>query len=623
MCGFFRNFAVANAYKFNKERDYGLQKNNGGGVNADIEAFILWLLLLFKFFLFDFIWCLPSTFISFSTFEFYLSKIIVTLIFLAPYKFFRLWKTEVTIMFLLDILLVVNLMYFRTYYATIPLHSYSIAGNLIDFTDSIYDSFRWYDLLFPLSTIAGIFICRNYKVEVRHISYVCYISVLVISVFLFSVIIYSKGGFIEAYNYIRSRAQLCTFTTTRYTVFGDLYYDLVQGNQKITPEIKQEIGDWLKQKPEHLPLAGNIEIRNNCIIILAESLESWLLEREVEGKEVTPYLNKLIHEPTTLYAPYVLTQVKGGRSIDAQLLLCAGMLPINSGTYSAQYPFHTYHTLQKAMHQLKGARNYLLTVDKLSTWNQGAVARSFGIDTLVSHFDFRLTETAGPRKRLGDRAFLAQCKEKIENGEIWNNGENVYMQLVTYSGHSPFVLSDTLKDIYFSQEIPQIMNDYMTVAHYTDKAIGQFVEYLKTLPQYRETLIVITGDHEGLALRRKELCETPGARGIVSDKTYTPCIIVNSPVAMRYDKVMGQIDMYPTLLNLMQLDDYNWKGMGQSILDSRKKGYAISPQMELDGEGATQEEIIHSRRAYKISDLMIRFNYFDSDMYYDGCQTDF
>ena len=31
-----------------------------------------------------------------------------------------------------------------------------------------------------------------------------------------------------------------------------------------------------------------------------------------------------------------------------------------------------------------------------------------------------------------------------------------------------------------------------TSARYTDKAIGKFVEYLKTLPQYDETLIVIT-----------------------------------------------------------------------------------------------------------------------------------
>ncbi|MCO7112175.1 hypothetical protein NIB75_05480 [Bacteroides uniformis] len=30
--------------------------------------------------------------------------------------------------------------------------------------------------------------------------------------------------------------------------------------------------------------------------------------------------------------------------------------------------------------------------------------------------------------------------KKIEKGEIWKKGENVYMQLVTYSGHAPFKL---------------------------------------------------------------------------------------------------------------------------------------------------------------------------------------
>ena len=149
----------------------------------------------------------------------------------------------------------------------------------------------------------------------------------------------------------------------------------------------------------------------------------------------------------------------------------------------------------------------------------------------------------------------------------------------------------------------------MTTARYTDKAIGKFVEYLKTLPQYDETLIVITGDHEGLATYREELCNAPGGKGIVSDKTFTPFIIVNSPVGMRYDKVMGQIDMYPTLLNLLQLDDYYWSGLGQSILDPCKKGFAISPQMEVVGEEPTPAEAEFAKKAYDISDQMIHFDY--------------
>lgn len=65
--------------------------------------------------------------------------------------------------------------------------------------------------------------------------------------------------------------------------------------------------------------------------------------------------------------------------------------------------------------------------------------------------------------------------------------------------------------------------------------------------------------------------------------------------------------MYPTILNLMHLDDYIWKGMGQSILDKE-----VSPQMDLEGntEDVTSDEIQRLKNAYRISDLLIRFNYF-------------
>lgn len=137
-------------------------------------------------------------------------------------------------------------------------------------------------------------------------------------------------------------------------------------------------------------------------------------------------------------------------SIDAQLILCTGLLPINSGTYSSQYPNHVYPSLQKAMHEKNHSRNYLLTIDKISTWNQGPIAQSFGMDTIIAYHDFELTEAFGTHKRTGDGSFFAQCQEKIEKGEIWKEGENAYMQLITYSGHAPFILPEYLREISFS-----------------------------------------------------------------------------------------------------------------------------------------------------------------------------
>lgn len=81
----------------------------------------------------------------------------------------------------------------------------------------------------------------------------------------------------------------------------------------------------------------------------------------------------------------------------------------------------------------------------------------------------------------------------------------------------------------------------------------------------------------------------------------------------RYDKVLGQMDMYPTLLQLLGLDRYHWRGMGQSILDHAKKGVAVSPLMEVVGDGSlSQDELRHYRDAYKVSDMMISCDYFKS-----------
>ncbi len=577
--------------------------------------------LFLKLILFDAIWCMDTTFASFSYLETYLSKLFIATLLLLPYILFRRKGIESVILFCLDSLLICNLLYFRTYYTHIPLSSYGLAGNLADFTASVRDSFRMIDILLPLSSVVTIFIALR-RPDRKGISLVRrlpgYFAVLVGTAALNAVCLGAKGGFHQAFNAVRQSSYLCSSSAPMFTVFGCMYYDLTEQQQKITPEIEQRIGSWLDAQPAWTPLPDSIETRRNCILILAESFESWVLEQEVEGQEITPCLNRLLKEPTTLYAPHVLTQVKGGRSIDAQLMINAGMLPLNSGAYSSLFPDNHYATLPKAMHELKHSRNYLLTIDKVSTWNQGAIAYSFGLDTIIAYHDFRKAEAFGTHKRIGDVPFFEQCSEKISDGEIWKQNETVFMQFVTYSGHAPFVLPQHLQEISFSDSIPAKAADYMKTARYTDKALGQFVDFLKSRPEYKETLIVITGDHEGLAFYRNELCQAPAMQGIVSDKPYTPLIILNSPVGMRYEDVMGQIDIYPTLLQLLGLERYPWKGMGQSILSPTKRGLAVGSHMNVEGDASDSLTLHHLQQAHDIADLMLRFDYLKEKSGTDG-----
>lgn len=566
--------------------------------------------IFLTFVAFDVIWCMDTTFASFSFFETYATKIIATLALAGVYALTRCRWAQIVVMALLDVLLVANLMYFRTYYSAIPASSYLEAGNLADFKASVTDSLRWADIVLPLITIATAVMEFRYKTTKRQpLTAVLkwWAAPLAGFALLLTGVNLCKGGFHKSLRSVRQSAYLCSADAPIFSVFGCIWYDITDAAEPITPEKQAEIERWLASQPKHQPADSVTEKRSNLLIVFAESLESWVLEKKVDGKEITPCLNRLLKEKSTLYAPNVLTQVKGGRSIDAQLMICSGLLPLMSGTYSSLYYDNTFYTLQKAMRGLKHSRSYLLTIDKVSTWNQGAVARSFGTDTIISYHDFKMTEAFGTHKRIGDASFFQQCREKIERGEVWKPGESVYMQFVTYSGHAPFKLPDHLRTITFPASIPEKAADYMTTAHYTDKAIGDFVAYLKTLPQYKETIVVIVGDHEGLASYRQELVGNPACHGLVSDKQLTPFIVLNSPVGMRYDKFMGQIDIYPTLLNLMQLDTYRWHGLGQSILDPRKQGVAVGSVMNVEGTGS-DKEVERLKKAHTVSDYMLRYD---------------
>lgn len=586
------------------------------------RVFLLFFLcIFFKFILFDLIWCLQTTFSSFSTAECYLNKIWVSLILMLPFVCFRSSKTTVVICFILDGLLISNLLYFRTYYTAIPLDSYLLAGNLNDFTASVFDSIRWTDMYFPLSTIVAIVIYRKkYKKsnqpDWRRKRLTCighYLLLLLLSSLLSGLLLWNKGGIKPAFESLQN-ANYHTCGVPMYTLFGNMFYEHQQEKTTYTPETGKEIENWLRSKPAHKPVPFKIEQRDNCIVILCESLESWVLEREYEGKEITPNLNALLKETNTLYAPNVLTQVKGGRSIDAQLLLYTGLLPITNGAYSTKYPDSYYPSLIKAFKEWGKGKTYSMTVDKQITWNQNIVARAFGIDSLIAKEGFVLDEKVGLKKKLGDVSFLRQVGEKITPETLWPANGHTFLQCVTYSGHNPFILPDELKRIDFTGNMPERMRDYMIMANYTDHAIGSFIKTLRSQEKFAHTMIVITGDHEGLAGDREELCKSKAGKGVVSEGLFTPFIVINSPIGMRYDKVMGQVDMYPTLLNLLQLDSYKWTGMGQSILDPDKKGFAINPQLQVigDTEGVSEEEIEHAKEAWKISDMIIKFDYLNS-----------
>ena len=562
------------------------------------------------------IWCSQTTFRAMSEWILYPVNIFAALLLALPAIMSRKVWVYAVITVLIDALIVSNLMYCRTYFTAIPAGSYMLAGNLADFTASVWDSVRWADIVFPLltmGTVAWAYLIRSDRPWFPRLPYL-YVTVGVGLIAFIGIL--CRGGFYKDYDRMAQSCYYSTCGVPTYTIAGHLIYNAMNEGEKITPETALEIAEWQKEKNvlrPYTPLPDSIRPRRNMVIILLESFESWLLDAKVDGKSITPYLNSLIKDPTTLYAPNMLTQVGSGRSIDAQLLLGSGMLPMMNSVYSMKYPDRDYPSLMKAMKADRNSRNIIMTCDKPITWNQEVIARTMGYDTLLHRSSWKMDELVGNPAKLSDGSFMRQSVEKLRKNDLGlNDGRPYVLTFVTYSGHNPFKLPENLKDPNFRIEnagYPERMTDYVTMAHYTDSRLAALIEYLKSRPDYAETLIVITGDHEGLAGDRAEILKSAKAKGIVSPRQMTPFIVLNSPVGGHYDGILGQIDMYPTLLALLGLDSYYWKGMGESILSPRHTAVAVSTMTgEIAGDTTdiSPRMLKHILKAQRISDLSIK-----------------
>ena len=253
------------------------------------------------------------------------------------------------------------------------------------------------------------------------------------------------------------------------------------------------------------------------------------------------------------------------------------------------------------------------TVDKKIVWNAVIAAQDFGYDHLLDKPYFELDVATGPRGRLGDHSFLRQSAEKLEGEELFKSGGHSLVQLVTYSGHTPFVIPDSLKTVTFDEAYPERLRNYMTVANYTDRAIGAFLDRISANPKFARTMVVITGDHEGLGIDRDKMVADPRVAAFVSAEQFVPFLVLNSPVTGRYDGVVGQVDFYPTMLHLLGLRDYPWRGLGRDILDPGRRPFAVMPSgraVGMPADSIPEAALRHARDAFSIADIIISTDYF-------------
>jgi phosphoglycerol transferase MdoB-like AlkP superfamily enzyme len=559
--------------------------------------------------LFDVIWCSLTTFRGLGFVSTYVNAFLLSLLLAMPTVFSKRRWLQLLVLLVFSIFAICNFIYCRTYFNAIPLASYGLVGNVMDFTASVKDSLSLVDVVLPIvAIITFINLPKQPSFSVR--ARLSYVYTVVITFVISAICAFCSGGFTKHVTWLKDQCYYATTPAVIYTPFGNLIAEALTSDAPISNAQKQDVSRWFEDHdnmaaPDSLAETSS---KDNLVFIFCESLESWPINAKVEGKEITPNLNAFIADSTTYYASRVLSQVGNGRSIDGQLLMLTGMYPMQNFVYAMKYADNKYFALPDAMKQT-GAHTYLLSGDKPSTWNQGLIARAFGIDTLLMRDSWDNSEMIGNPKRLSDASLFKQAENKMRAGEIWKEGEKAYVQMVTYTCHNPFVIPDEYKTLRLKGTYNTRLANYITAVHYTDHALGKFINYLRSRSDWNRTMVVIVGDHEALASWRDEICADSKIGNIVSKHSHIPFIVLNASVAGKRESVMGQADVFATVLDQFGLN-YNWRGMGYSAIAKNSPKYAFDYQGKLEGDtvGADRKQLHNVDTARKISDLVIRYN---------------
>ncbi|MDP4202072.1 MAG: LTA synthase family protein [Bacteroidota bacterium] len=542
--------------------------------------------------------------------------IATALILALPYFLMRRHKGILLgVLFFLNFYCISNLLYYRTYFTLLPFDSFTMVNNLNGLGDSILGSFRKVDWFFPIPSVllllSYLFFFRKSiipeSIRLRAISSAVVLAAIVITI---------------GYNLFKDRNNVSNLLSEE----NEFRYDLVEGastygffhcwvyqaksllheQAQMTAAEKRIVEKWLKDnKKDMSPVTVHEAGSKNVIFLIVESLESFPIGNSLNGTEITPNLNRLLKEESCLYAPHVVPQVNGGHSSDAQLIFNAGMLPPRTGAACFRYARNSYFTLAKALKE-KGYNTHTMLGGNASFWNQGVLTRQLGYDDLIAVDQYNCDEYY--EMGLTDSTFLAQSVEKLKAFK-----QPFMAQMITLSSHDPYKLPNDRIYLKVPSDCPADMAAYLNAIHYVDQCIGRFVDGLRSNGLLSKSVLIITGDHD--CTKRQQAQWRVYAKRWNVETALTPFIVVNGNRQQTYAPVMGQIDIYPSLISILGLQNYQWHGLGTSIFTPEKTPFAVNARMHEFGvaQSAAPDIREHIKSAWNISDLMVTRDYFGKE----------
>lgn len=523
------------------------------------------------------------------------------LLLLSPYWLLRRrWRWLVWVpMTLLTLWCIMQMCYCRAYEDLMPWQSLTLTENVNNtLLASTMALLRWQDLCIIIPYLALVAVCvhskrtDDNKPSVKKFLYTLLAATVTGCVgYLDGTECYEKRFF---YNFSNREY----FAQNGLLPYGAIsLYNTLFLSEKVSDEQREQVIRFLDQEcPQYTDNRFSNVANRNLVLFIVESLHTWPIGMEVDGREVTPVLNSLVKGDGVIYAPHVLFQTSHGHSSDAHFIYNTGLLPLRDGVVAVNWGNGPYPTLAAALEGYD-CREIICTPGV--NWNQTMTARTYGFETLYTRDDLIKAGLLQQHDNVDDAAlthFASTLLPKLQ--------QPFFLEMVTMTMHAPYT-NRTMPTSWIMQSdtLTAEARGYLNCVNITDSCIGAFLDELKRLHLDENTVVAIVSDHTQVYLNRvkgkTDYEWEPDDWGI-------PLIIAGCDTTLHYEPVIGQVDVYPTLLDVMGANAYPWKGLGYSILRYPVSG-AIQPRnMSVLGDSTSLTR--HQREAWDIS----RFLIFDS-----------
>ncbi len=309
----------------------------------------------------------------------------------------------------------------------------------------------------------------------------------------------------------------------------------------------------------------------NIIVIQAESLQGFVLNREVEGQAITPVLNQLISKDTLYFSRYY-EQVGWGNTSDAEFVTHNGLHASTINFSYKQYEGKQLFSLPMLLKQ-EDYETIVFHGNEPDFWNRKSMYPTIGFDQFISSEELNMEEIIG--LGLSDKSLFQQSMAYLKQLP-----KPFYSFYITVTSHYPYVMAEEQKGLSLEKYEDTLLGDYLQTVNYLDAAIGELIEALKREGLYENTAIILYGDHHGLDARNEEInAEVTEFLGkpYQEDEMYRVPMMIHIPqsnLKREIKTVGGQIDFYPTIANLIGLETKDENVLGKDLLNT-KEGFAV------------------------------------------------